>query len=371
MCRAALRWFAVALAAVLCTPGATPAQQTEQALIQHLDSLMPLLDQARKDAEAAEEARRREIDARQPTEALDVGLLHVLVPPGRAAPALDVIGTVWERDYAPFVDRSPALELDRIYFQWAVDLQDFRPTTLRLRKVEGGRWRSRAYMEEEVRRVIGESLKTDLESSGIRAWPVGSVSPPLRPESIYRQVAVAPSRAARACVADDAFQCLVMMGLVDDGFPLDEMYSPQERRLLVLRQANRFRAFGEAVARCREGSTDGCDEAIHGYVDRWQDSRWAIPVLPDVRSSLLWYALEQGGEGAWGRLLDADPGDPLRALEAASRLDAGALARGWRAWLVEQRPATHAGLGSLTLGALFWTLLLVTFAARSKRCRLG
>lgn len=359
------------LVAALAVPVAARGQQTEQELVRHLDSVVPLLDQARKDALAARKALQLELEAKQPAESLDVGPMHVLVPMGEAAPALDVVGTVWERDYASFVDRSPSLEVDRLYFQWAVDVRAYQPTDLRVRKVAVARWRSRSYVEGQVQHAISESLKTDLEGHRFGEWPYGFVRPPSDPQSIYRQVAVAPSKAAQACIAGDAPQCLVMLGLGVQGYFIDELYSPEERQLLVRRQYTRFSAFGQEVADCRKGSFEACDAALHGYVDRWHNQSWGIPVLSDVNASLLWYAMQVGGEGAWGRLLDHADEEPLAALAAAAGMNADALAAGWRNWLMEQHPESHAGLGSLTLGALFWTLLLITFAARSTRWRLA
>jgi len=84
MSRRIPRCLALALTAALSAPGAAWGQQTERELVQHLDSLMPLLEQARIEADAAHEARQREMDSKQPTEAVAIGLLHVLVVPGQA-----------------------------------------------------------------------------------------------------------------------------------------------------------------------------------------------------------------------------------------------------------------------------------------------
>ena len=362
----------LALGVALCVPGPARGQQTEQELMRHLDSLMPAFEEAKVAAEAARAARRREMEAKQPTDSLQVGLVRVLVPPGRGDVAVDVIGTVWERSFAALVDRSPSLRQNQIFFQWAVNLEPYKAPSLSIRPVSGGRWRSRAYMEDRAEQVISEFLKADLWATPFQeAWDVSSIRPPRRPEDLYRQLVVAPSIAVRSCLEGDDHMCLVGLGLVDDGYGIDEWYSPEERRLLVMRHATRFRRQAEDAQACLAGSYDACDVALHLYSDQHHDARWASPVLPEIRSTMLWYALEQGGAGAWGRLLDHADDTPLEALEAVSGMDGEALAAGWRTWFMEGRPASHAGLGSLTLGALFWTLLLITFAARSTRWRLG
>jgi hypothetical protein len=362
----------LAAAAVLWAPAAASGQQTEQELVQRLDELIPLIEQAKVEAEEAKARRRRELEAKQPTEAFAVGLLHVLVPPGASDAARDVIGTVWTHDYAGVIDRSPSLARDRIYFDWSADLATYRPTAMGVRKVQNGLWRSRSYVEREVRHAVGESLKDDLLSSPtVGRWGIEAIRPPENPQNLYKQVALAPSRAAHACLDGEAAQCLVMVGLIGGGDPFGDLYTPGERRLLVLRQDTRFGAYSEGLAECRDGSTDACDTIVRSYIERWGSATWAIPVLPDVRTSLLWYALQRGGHGAWGRLLEHMNDETLVALEAASGLDADALASGWQAWLMAQHPTSHAGVGSLALGALFWTLLSLTFALRSTRWRLG
>jgi hypothetical protein len=360
------------LAATLWAPGVAWGRQTERELVQHLDSLMPLLEEAKVEAAAAHKAREKELEASQPTQAVDIGLLHVLVVPGQAEAARDVVGTVWDRDYAPFVDRSPSLERGQIFFRWAVDAEPYTASSFRIRTVDARRWRSRAHMEGLVRGSIGASLMDDVSGTRLQErWGIFTVTPPSRPDDLYRRMVVAPSAAVRECLEGDADRCLVALGLDDDGYLIDDWYDADERRLLVTRQIKRFGLEGEGPEACMDGSRQACDAVLRDYSGRYSETRWASPVDLDVHSSMLWYALQQGGAGAWGRLLDHADDDPLSALQAASGLDGQALAEGWRAWLLESRPTTHAGSGSLAVGALFWFLLLITFAARSTRWRLG
>lgn len=373
MCRRAPRCLSsLLLAGLIAAPMTGAGQQTEQELVQRLDSLLPLLEEARVEAAAAREERRKGLDAMQPTEALGVGLLHVLVLPGASGPALDVVGSVWTQDYAPFIDRSPSLERDRIFFQWAVDPEEYSVSSFQVRVVSARRWRPRSFMESEVRRVVSESLKGDLVGTEFQnQWGIGSVRPPVQPQDLYRRFAVSPSKATRSCLEGDAGACLTALGLRLDDYPLDDWYSPEERRLLVQRQASRFSRYPAEMKACADGDLGKCDEALELYSSRWSSTQWAAPVVPETRSSFLWFALQQGGDGAWGRLLDHLEDGPLTALEAASGQDGLALARGWQAWLMAQRPASHAGMGSLTLAALAWAAILLTLAARSTRWRLG
>jgi hypothetical protein len=365
------------LVALVAAPLPATARQTqEEALVQRLDSLAPLLKEARQRAMAARERQRLERDSKTPTETVRVGPLRVLVVPGEEAAALDVVGGVWNREYASWVDGSPSLERDRIFFQWAVTPTDYASAYLYVRKVQGSRWERHGYMETGVRQVISESLKSDLQDHRLwREWVPTAIRMPQRPDDVYRQVALLASQSARACLAGSATGCLESFGLVGDDTPLDEWYTPQERRLLVRGQLNRFvRGHPEGVVECRDGGLAECDRLLQGFWDQWprlQDRLWAVPFQAEVRNSLLWYALEQGGEGAWSRLLAHPDASPLEALEAASGLTGEQLAAGWHGWLLENRPERHAGLGSMALGSLFWITLLIAFAARSSRWRFG
>ena len=371
------RCLALGVAVLLSLPAPTRAQQTEQELVQHLDSLLPLLRQAQEESRAAKEAQREAMETRVVTEEVDVGLVRVMVVPGQADIARDVIGPIWEREYAPWVDASPNLASDRVFFEWtAGDFTSLRIISYEVRAVQGARFRSRAYMERGVRQVISETLKDDIRhSSFYQDWNTHGFKAPEAPQNLYREAFTSPSFVARACVTGDDRGCLAAFGLVGGETRLSDWYNTQERRLLVMRNASRFSGNGaEEVARCRGGATEACDGLLNDYWRNWTQGRdrlWAHPFQADLRTSLLWYALQQGGQGAWSRLLEHQSEPPLAVLEAASGMSGEALVAGWRSWLMEHRPVTKAGLGSVALGALFWIALLFALATRSTRWRLG
>lgn len=367
------RCLALVLAIALAGPHVAAGQQTKEEWVQQIEALLPRLDQARLVADSARADYERRMNREQPTESLKIGLLQVVVIPGESAPARDVVGAVWQRDYAPFVDRSSALDRNRIFFQWAMELTPYEAPSGETRIVSARRWKSQAYMEQQVQRAVGELLRSDLEGTHFESsWVANSLIPPEDAQRLYRDAAVVPSFAVRGCLLGDAAACLTSFGLQTDAYPIDDWYDSDERRLLVYAQVavtGRFPA--QLGTQCAEGSNLECDAILQSYVDEGQDSNWAAPLGTEARSSLLWYALQQGGPGAWGRLLDHAEGTPLEALEAASAQDGATLVLGWRQWLLQHRPESHAGLGSLALGAIFWTLVLVTFAARSTRWRLA
>jgi hypothetical protein len=93
--------LALGLVAALAAPVPIIGQQTDQELVSKLDSLVPLLPQARKAASDARERQAREREAANGTlDTIMVGPLRVLVFPGQADVARDVMGSVWDRDFA-------------------------------------------------------------------------------------------------------------------------------------------------------------------------------------------------------------------------------------------------------------------------------
>lgn len=377
MSRAPLRCLAAAAALWLVAPVAVLGQQmTEEDLVQHLDTLMPLLQEAR---ERAREARQAYLVAREskiPTETLQIGLIRVIVVPGQQEAARDVVGGIWERDYASWLDESPSLTAGSMFFEWSSDRTDYRSATQDVWRVRGSRWRTRAYMEEGVRQVLSESLKQDLISTELgRSWIVSAVKPAAATD-LYRRVAAIPSKAVRACLSGDDAACLLSFGLEGRDVPLRDLYTPPELALLARENDARFRsaADSETLGRCRTGDNAACEDLLD---DHWEMATtplgrlWAVPFDGDLRGSLLWYAVQRGGAGAWSRLLGQAGASPLAALEAASGLNGPELVAGWRDSVLEGRSEHRAGLGSLTLTSLLWILLFIALAARSTRWRLG
>lgn len=347
----------------------TEEQLTDQQLMDRVDALAPLAEEARAAARGSRRAAFARAERETAARPIGIGPIHVLVFPGDEDLARDVIGRVWKDDYASWTTGSPDFERYRMFFQWSRDPKPFNERELRdVRKVEGS-WQSRGYMERGVREVLGTWLRDELAGTALADWVTAPVRAPSNPASVFRHLARAPSQAARACVSGDSQACLVVTGLQIDDYPIDDWYGPDERRYLVATKRDDLGAFphGQLEA-CLGGDNATCDGLLE-EVGRGRDAHWAEPVHGDVRNSLLWFALQTGGTGAWDRLLAAADQGPRAALEAASGLDAVTLAGRWRDDLLRERPASHAGLGGTALGAAFWILVLALLAARSSRWR--
>jgi hypothetical protein len=365
MSRLALACLAVGLA-VVTAPAPVTGQQTEQELVGQLKVLEPQWEAARKEAaEARERAAREREDANGALDTLMVGPLRVLVYPGQEDVARDVVGEVWRRDFAGWVDGSPNLERYAFFFQWAAHPRPFIPPHPRVTPIVGSLRDSRQYMEAGVRRAVDAVLAWDLQGAGFAKWASPVVSPAPGP-LVYRLMVTTPSVAVRSCLAGSVKECVSAVGLAEDDYPLDDWYTPAE----LLRVGKRLRILlrHHAADPCLHDDVRACDAALKANL-RPPAYAYAIPLSTTVRGSLLWFALHQGGSGAWSRLLADSNASLATALSDAAGEPVEDVVGKWRDWIVGRRPVANAGLGRAGGIALLWIILLSTLAMRSTRWR--
>lgn len=374
MCRRNARWLTAALAAVLVVPAAVNGQQKdaraeeEAQLLSRVKAMEPQLDAATRDfkeAKLRKAAERERANGRLDT--LMVGPLRVLVFPGQEEVARDVVGSVWRRDFAGWVERSPTLATWAFFFQWTADPKPFRVPHEGVTAITAPLTDSRRQVNQAVRTSIGLAIERDLHGSALATW-ASLVANPAPGVWLYRQMVTAPSVAVRSCLAGSIQACVSAAGLVEDDYPLDDWYTPAERLELAVRE--RYRWGAAETEACSNGDIEACDAALKGQLTT-HDYRWAIPLSPALRGSLVWFALHQGGQGAWDRLIDASDTSVAAALTHASGMPVNDLVAKWRAWILTQRPAADAGIGMTGGVTLFWIILLSTLAMRSTRWRLG
>jgi hypothetical protein len=368
MSRLALGCLAVGLAVALTAPAPVTGQQTEQELVAQLEALEPQWEAAKKELAEAEDrvAREREV-ANGAIDTLMVGPLRVLVYPGQEDVARDVVGEVWRRDFAGWVDRSPNLERYAFFFQWAAHPKPFIPPHQRIASIVGSLRDSRQYMEDGVRRSVDAALQWDLAGAGYTRW-ASSVVSPVTGAWVYRLMVTTPSVAVRSCLAGSVKACVSAAGLAEDDHPLDDWYTPAE----LLPVAKRLRLFlgHRGAESCLRDDVQECDAALRASL-RPGTYLYAIPMPPQVRGSLLWFALHQGGSGAWTRLLADSNTSLATALSDAAGEPVEEVVAKWRAWVMGQRPVEYAGMGRTSGITLLWIVLLSTLAMRSTRWRLG
>jgi hypothetical protein len=233
------------------------------------------------------------------------------------------------------------------------------------RDIELAPWQTRARAKQYVRSALSDAIAHELQATGIGSWGGADA---LRDHDLartYRGIATAPARSVRGCLAGDTRACVHSLGLDIGDDAMTVWYTPAERRRLVL-EAHFHPAdvSGDLYAACVKGIDDeACGEVIG-------ERRWP-PLDARARGSVVRYALERGGAGAWTRLLESTEASPEEALAYVSGIELNELISEWRAWLLENRPVSYAGLGGKSVLALLWILIYTTLATRSTRWRLG
>ena len=205
-------------------------------------------------------------------------------------------------------------------------------------------------------------------------------------------IATAQSRSTRACLESVASECVSALNLNMPQGPrfvvsktpeerlqeqtrlgdarrehLEQWYTRNERRSLAARGQGRLygRDTQRVWDRCvGEGDVAACDQFL-----LWQPDIAPLPAA--ARESFLAYVIEQGGEGAWSRLLENPELPPIAALEHASGISIDELAAGWIERVIDHRPDTFASLIPRGGLAVLWFVFFSAFAMRSTRWRLG
>lgn len=364
------------VALLLTSPLPGIAQQTEAEMMQRLDSLRPLLRDAEAAYEALEvrlaEAARRHAAAEAQVDTLHVGMITIITPLEQVETARELFTEVWDEHFST-IEYSPALESALFAFQWSHDQVPIHIDNHR-RSVEMTRWARRSRVKDQIRSAVAATLNYDLRAldTNVARWVSGDPLQGHDMEKAYRVVATTESQATRSCLAGDISGCVSALGLDGEESPeqLEVWYTPAERRSLVarLRYLANNRDNAEGWARCVEDEIlEWCDRLLRE--DR-RGQRWA-PMPGSVRETLLSYALQRGGPGAWGRLLEHPEMEATEAMAYASALPLDELVAGWRLWLIENRPVTHEGALAKSGLALLWTIFFAALAVRSTRWRLG
>lgn len=295
---------------------------TEAQLLRRIDELLPLLEEAKVRASAAQSAREGRLAAARAlreTSTLQVGPFRVVTLPQQVDLARELFEQVWREDFAS-LSGSPALERAVFAFQWtwsapdAIHQDASTLTTTRFRRVELPRYwaRTRAVVRARIRDAVWATLMDDLRAgSPIEAWLRGNRFP-LASRAV-RDLAITPMSAYPPCVAGRTQECLTALDL-------------------------------------RRG-------------------RGNEPL--EIRALLFLEAVRLGGVGAWGRVLQRPDVAPLDVLTHAAGVDEGTLMAAFGASFDRYRPRAHAGLGGTAATAVLWALALGALALRSTRWRLA
>lgn len=366
-------WVTAASLVAIVGVGAGPAlaQDRVAELEARIEALTPLAESARIEAEAAVEAfeRRRAVEAEEAgkVDTLDIRGATVIAPPDDVEMARILFTEVLSEHFAGV--ESTTLPAWTFAFQRGREHQlIYVEPSPYVREIEIDWWEDAADSKAYIRSALSHAISNERLGSKMHAWATDD--PLLDPDGarVYRTMATAPSKAVRGCIAGSTADCELALGLGVDDDAMARWYTPEERRSLVMGMGYRLGPDFEApiYGACVELSDhDACDSVLANSVGR------LAPLPGSVRSSLASYALEVGGSGAWARFVADEEAAPEDVLPHVAQMPLDDLVAEWRAWVMEERPATYAALGGKSLMALMWILLFGTFATRSTRWRLG
>ncbi|GMV06188.1 MAG: hypothetical protein AMXMBFR53_24640 [Gemmatimonadota bacterium] len=366
----------LALAAALtwaAPPCAAQEPSLRERLVQRLDSLHPLVQEAMADRDRA--VLRADSMARlqpaQPQDTVRVGPLLVVTYPSQASLAREVVQGVWD-ELGGGVTRSPGLEELTFFFNWSTETT---PLNLqgKVYEISAPVWLPRSLLESNAREAIGSAIAQDVKGP-LLAWTGQfNVRPPRHPDWVYRELVSTASRANRDCAEGDAGACWDALGLGDG--PVLDLYTVEEAADLAAKIWSGDRLWfryvgykGTEGERCVDERTQGRYDNCLAFLAKHSRSI-PTPLGYAARQSMVWIALERGGAGAFDRLVADTTASPAHALRAASGLSDDELARAWLEWVLANRPAVYSDMGSTGWVALLWFLFFGALGLRSTRWR--
>ncbi len=343
------------------------AQTTEAELLAHIDTLAVLVEQARVESEAvasARAAREQELSERQrKLDTLQIHGVRVITPEPDREMVQQIFDAAWSRHFIGVESESLS--------EWTFTMQSYRGA--RPIFVDGGFRRdiSRPWWQsdEDATRIVASSIgiavQEDMLNSQVARWAPADLFMEHDPARTYRIMALKPSKAVRDCLSGETRGCTAALALDLGDAPLVEWYTGEERRDLVTseRDLRMSQDDDKRYTACEAHDYDACDDLL----ERLQLG--AAPLPASARASLVGMALDTGGDGAWQRLVEMRDEPVELALEYAAGMELGELVAEWQAWVVSNRPETHASLGREGVFALLWILCFAGLAMRSTRWR--
>ena len=335
-----------------------------------LDSLRRAYRDANREADEARArwraARRDSLRARVDT--AWVGPMRVVARPEHMEWAVELFREVWEGQFARSVGDS-VRPLRETTFGFEVGTGSGRDRLILSGETEVvrigvfARWWFGG-PEGAVARALGQALAQGLPTD----W-AGIVGNDVRiglrdPSLIYRKMVTAPSISARRCLGEDATECWVALGIEEVEEPALRWYTPEERRLAVRRVGSMRLTWMEDFEACVHG---GSDRACVRHLERGTP----LPLDSRVTHSLVSFALDAGGAGAYQRLLAASDRSLPEALGEAAGMDPDALVSVWVGEIRGARPDRRGEARRSSWATLLWIVVFAALAMRSTRWRLA
>lgn len=355
-----LSWIPVVLVLSLGQVQSAEAQSAEQ-LERRIEELLPRLRIAEQEADLADSLRIQRVatdttrvgpftivSARSQTEALQTafeaawGALSITV--GESSPVLGRRIILFNSSEQP--EGMVLLASDAYHFDVARPLEE-------------------GELEVRVRGILARLLGDGLPES-MREW-VGSTSLEVvfrDPRQVYWMLATTPSKATQRCFAGDVTWCWEAMGITESNDPWSHWYTEAERRFLVNDYSPYISGTGFSRTELRTlqeacligASQPACDQFL-------SMKRQRIPLTNLGPATLLAYALEIGGTGAYDRLLNNAHLGIQEAVAAAAQHNADSVLAGWRSRVIAARPEQRMAGTKTAATTILWIVVATTLAA--------
>ena len=353
--------------------------ESEESLEARIQTLVPLVEEARVEAEAAAAElltfTRRAAESIVALDTFAVGQMTIIAPVPDADRGRDLFQSAWETYFAGI--ESASLQASTFTFQARDEpVPIFVEAETYSRHIEIEWWQMRSDAVAVVASAIAFSINRELAESAMARWIMNDPLVDHDPAELYRRLATTPSRSVRECLAGNAASCTTSLGLFEGTSieaSLAEWYTVDERRALAIAGGG-VRSIGGGASAITDAAAQCLDDADVRACDAVllvESRRDLTPLTGVVRASLVRHALGMGGDGAWARLVEARNRPIGEALEYTAGSGLDEIVATWNAWILAARPEVHASLGSRSFFALMWTVLFAAVAMRSTRWRLG
>ncbi|MDB4906986.1 MAG: hypothetical protein JWO05_1770 [Gemmatimonadetes bacterium] len=172
------------------------------------------------------------------------------------------------------------------------------------------------------------------------------------PDNMRSQLVGAGTDVGMQCTAGSVTACEKGLALAPTRDRITEWYSAAQRRELVMRRGWAWRRGSQAAT--FDACVDRADDARCLELLRAHESEMSDEGIPSIlRMSLLRFALDRGGPGAFDRLA-TDTGDIGSRLAAAAGMPQPALVSAWRDAVLKPEHATEASDPVVLGSSLLW-----------------
>jgi len=236
-----------------------------------------------------------------------------------------------------------------------------------------------ADVEDVVNRIIltvGSEVGTLLDD-GTRLWLGANIMSPTVARrsgwsgsylpSVYVELATSGSAVGRTCFAGDLTACRAALELDPVSDPIAEWYDTQDLRRFIER-AGMSRGWGsteEWIPCVQESDDTACDRLFRARLE----GSVLHPVSPMAHQTLAATALQMGGDGAYGRMVQTVAPTVADWIAAAAAAPADSVVARWYSNVMAARPAPTTLTAATGWSALVWIVVLAAIATRSTRWR--